>query len=756
MNGARKLILATFCATAGALMFSSAPAVASGGCPNEQLRAEQPHALVLPDCRAYEMVSPADTNGSDATEPGSSARASVSGGAIVFKSLGGFAGAVGAPITNDYLSRRGPGGWSTLSITPPQYAAKLERFDPYAAMAFTPELSAGVAYSDVPLTGEAVAGSFETYLANFASGSDQLISNVAEEQDELYDYEDPWSFPVDGASTDLSHVVFGYGNLNEWVNGHVIKVGVNNNGEPMDSGAGSGFQQNGGLEENERVDAWHAVSSDGSRVFFSSPRGPSTPPVIDPIEDRYRALYVRENAAQEQSALGAKGECTEPAKACTVEVSASERTPEDPNAPEPARFWGASADGSKVFFTDCGKLTDDSTAISNNVTCTNFNGVAPVSEGSDLYEYNFEAPEGERLTDLAVDGNPTDILGADVQGVVQISEDGSYVYFVADGRLAEGAVAGVPNLYASHEGGAPVLIATLAEEDQSDWANREGYGTFASPVTNTAAVSPDGKHLAFISALSLTGYDNEQAEPGECEQQSVFSKKEEAGECREVYLYDAETDSLECVSCNPSGARPIGPSSLSTAEVGYQESKRRSFSEDGALFFNSGDALVPHDSNGRQDVYEYLDGHVYSISDVAGNYESFFLDASPSGSDVFFGTADRLVAGDPQGNSRIVVYDARVDGGFPEAVSVSSCDNGDSCKPPPTPQPGIFGASASATFSGAGNVTPALLPPAPTKITKKTIKCKQGRQLRHGKCVKRKGKKSREAKETRNDRRSGS
>jgi len=41
---------------------------AGESCPNAQSRVEQPDGLALPDCRAYEMVSPTDTNGQDATK----------------------------------------------------------------------------------------------------------------------------------------------------------------------------------------------------------------------------------------------------------------------------------------------------------------------------------------------------------------------------------------------------------------------------------------------------------------------------------------------------------------------------------------------------------------------------------------------------------------------------------------------------------------------------------------------------------------
>ena len=71
------------------------------------------------------------------------------------------------------------------------------------------------------------------------------------------------------------------------------------------------------------------------------------------------------------------------------------------------------------------------------------------------------------MKDLTVDDVDTD--GAGVLGVATISEDGAYVYFVAEGDLAGDAVAGQPNLYVSHEGGSPTFIATLAAGDTSDY-----------------------------------------------------------------------------------------------------------------------------------------------------------------------------------------------------------------------------------------------------------------------------------------------
>jgi hypothetical protein len=115
------------------------------------------------------------------------------------------------------------------------------------------------------------------------------------------------------------------------------------------------------------------------------------------------------------------------------------------------------------------------------------------------------------------------------------------------------------------------------------------------------------------------------------------------------------------------------------------------------------------------------------------------MDASPNGNNVFIATKDQLVPA-ADADSRANVYDVRVHGGFPVTVPPPVCDSGDACKPPVSPQPGVFAPPASATFSGPGNLAP---PPAVVKkVTKKTVKCKKPKKLSHGKCVKPKKKTS--------------
>jgi hypothetical protein len=213
-----------------------------------------------------------------------------------------------------------------------------------------------------------------------------------------------------------------------------------------------------------------------------------------------------------------------------------------------------------------------------------------------------------------------------------------------------------------------------------------------------------------------------------------------------------------CASCNPTGARPTGFLEGSVYEehlVDYNETwhghwiasnipgwttenvgaalyQSRYLSNSGRLFFNSDDALAPADVNGTEDVYEYEPAgvggcqgpdHGQSASDVfvapaggcvallsAGTSpeESAFMDAGESGADVFFITASRLQSQDF--DTSIDLYDAHECGAAspcapPTPPVPPPCTTGDACKAAPTPQPALFGAPSSETFSGAGNVT---------------------------------------------------
>ena len=366
--------------------------------------------------------------------------------------------------------------------------------------------------------------------------------------------------------------------------------------------------------------------------------------------------------------------------------------------------------------------------------------------------------------------------GAAVQGgVLGVSEDGSWVYFVADGRLGSGAPRGTCgvsspgacNLFVLHFNGTsweePKFITSLSEEDSNDWSeDLSGQPT---------RVSPDGQWLELMAQESLTGYDNRDAVNGRLD--------------AEVYLYDAGTSRLSCASCDPTGARPVGreyfqlepgsgglvggPRSIwgssewvaanvpgwQHTNIGeeVQDHQSRYLSDGGRLFFNTDDALVPQDVNGTQDVYEFeppgvgtcttasvtfsehSGGCVGLVSSGTSPTESGFLDASEGGGDVFFITGERLVPQDF--DTSLDIYDAHECTTQvpcrPVVGSPPPCSTGDACKPAPTPQPAIYGSPSSATFSGVGNVTPAMAGGAAPKSLSRSQKLARALKACHAK-----------------------
>jgi hypothetical protein len=133
--------------------------------------------------------------------------------------------------------------------------------------------------------------------------------------------------------------------------------------------------------------------------------------------------------------------------------------------------------------------------------------------------------------------------------------------------------------------------------------------------------------------------------------------------------------------------------------------------------FQSTEALVSRDNDKVQDVYEWEEqgvgsctrpgGCVYLISSGQSETPNYLFGVSQSGSDIFFTTTDVLVGGD---DNTLSIYDARVNGGFPEAP-VKECE-GEGCKPglttPPPLAPSVTGA-----IGPSGNVPPPRRKPCP-------------------------------------------
>ena len=111
------LVLMTLVFTAVGAGTSAASAQAED-CPNEQLRGQEGTALRLPDCRAYEQVSPVAKNFADALGEAEVVQSSPSGGGVTFFSDAPFPGVLSATGSSLYLSTRAGGEWSTQGLVP--------------------------------------------------------------------------------------------------------------------------------------------------------------------------------------------------------------------------------------------------------------------------------------------------------------------------------------------------------------------------------------------------------------------------------------------------------------------------------------------------------------------------------------------------------------------------------------------------------------------------------------------------------------
>jgi hypothetical protein len=191
----------------------------------------------------------------------------------------------------------------------------------------------------------------------------------------------------------------------------------------------------------------------------------------------------------------------------------------------------------------------------------------------------------------------------------------------------------------------------------------------------------------------------------------------------QVYRYDVDDDKTRCLSCPPDGVVPSGDANLTNQDTSITQPTgeivpARGMSDDAdRIFFDTPDALVSRDTNGsRRDVYEWTSSGVSLISSGRSQDDSFLLDNSADGNDVFFATAEGLDADDTDG--AFDVYDARVGGGFKKVDEVAPC-SGDGCQGgaaggPSVPAPGSTG------FSGPENQVPPEVgaKPAPTSKLK--------------------------------------
>jgi hypothetical protein len=451
------------------------------------------------------------------------------------------------------------------------------------------------------------------------------------------------------------------------------------------------------------------ISGDGRHVIFETENGEAgQAPMLEP------------NAPPEGT--GAVYERIPGGPTSVVSLLPGDATPA---AGEIAKYVGASLDGSSVAFAIGGQLyvrVDGEKTMQLGSVGVTYGGLSDdgekavyVAEG-DIFVANVVTGATERLT---IEGHAT---------LVNVSGDGSHVYFESARKLASGGVLGARNLYVASAGSIR-FVADLAAEDltgstaltgwtESDAATgwRKGPAAHYEAGRDPSRTTPNGNVLVFQSFADLTGY--------------------EANGHSEIYRFDAGTGGLTCVSCNPTGVAATGDAKLESlwnattepfAPVMAFDDISNVTSDGNTVFFQSPDRLVPADTDGTVDVYEWHNGQLSLISSGKSAEASYLYAMSADGSNVFFQTADSLVHQDQDGGVASI-YDARIGAPFDEA-----------------PRPSVPCFENCQGVSGS----PAWVPPASTALqspghSHTTVKktCPKGQHVarRKGKlvCVKRK------------------
>jgi hypothetical protein len=698
-------------------------------------------ADALPDGRAIELVTPPETNGAT---PGTAVPAP--GGEAVDFQAGPFGNTASGGNTL-YQARRTVGGWETTALTPADVLPS-KAFAHTAPLFFTPDLSKSIFTTEQPLVaGEDASGALNLFEESsqgaltlvsqgtqIGTGRDSATFDGATPEGDFvaFDSAEPlvpaangleesayqtddylYVRDVPAGSTELDNV----NNKGSLLNPEGAVLGNGDDlvfGEPSAPGEAAPFAD---LPADVFGTTTHAISANGSKVFFESPT-----PAVDEVElSSYRGreihLYMRK-----------EGKTTVRLDREVAAESEEEKEKEEEHekagesGPPGARYVGASENGAKVFFVSDEALAGDT-----------FND-------TELYVYN---TEDEKVTPISVapEGDPA-VAGA-VDGVTAIANDGSRVYYVADGKLADNANAadetateGQPNLYVYDtvtDKNTFIGQLSLGEVESGGEPESGHAGNLTSyvDVERPAVPTPNGEVLVFVSRGDFTG--------------------EALDGTAQVYRYDATSEALTCISCGPTatGSASIGIVSGSPAgaigggsyDPPGQSAPMSSTGE--RIFFETESSLVPEDENAGApplelgvgestqeipddvDVYEWENGHVYLIS--AGKPGLTRLQGvTPSGDDAFFTSSVSITGEAPAGY--VNLYDARVGGvsASPHGAEGVSCVSIPSCQ-------GALGEIPKFAVPGTSILTE--VSPAPLAES-----AQQGTPTRHGKPTKHKHK----------------
>ena len=573
------------------LLAGALPGVAgaAGSCPNEEVRAEQGSER-LPDCRAFELVTPEvkDDNSAIGRANGNP-YGFPDGNHVYYRSLVPLPGAQSGEIAS-VLSTRTASGWVNTLLAPPAGPGEpLGLFnDPLGCAgcwagqaAFTADFSAAFVNSGFNTDPLDEDGLVDAYRKNLSTGAWSLaaLPDTGPMTASLNSNSSSGTF-IAGVSENGSHVLFETNDqlpvapgtpsephpgdmLYDRTGGHTYAVGVLPNGtissQPCNAEIGDGTED---ADITFRLLIDRAISHDGTNMVFTLRGGESCEGGPD------AGVYLRENNAK------------------TVKLDGY-------------RYLGRSSDDSKVF-----------------TTRSQFEGVA-----------EYDVASGTTTT-ISTEGN-----------FLASSSDGSRVYYLIGHPPQGPAFAPTTARLYVWDKGTSTLIPNAGEGFASFVHTAGPQGEERSPSEGDQTVAtPDGSRFLFLDRASLTGYNNFGPK--------CTNNNTQPGLCAEAYVYEATTGSVTCLSCNPTSLPPLGGSHLmggaqdDTDLPNYSEGE---ISPDGSrVFFETEDALVPQDTNGLPDVYEWENGRIYLLSSGQGTFGSDFSGASSNGDDVYITTTDRL------------------------------------------------------------------------------------------------------------------
>jgi hypothetical protein len=713
-------------------------------------------AFALGEGRVYEMVSPLYKGGYGVLKIEAVAQ---NGESAMFYSPGVFAGAPSGPEAPDYISHRGPSGWSTTPLVVPA-----------SVMPYVPDRDVSRTLDTMMALGKSGASGGEE-VADAGTNAQLMLHSTA-----LPDIPSNWelagmtlrAFPEEAigiryedASPDFCHILVSpvptalsnktqiflteeaaeeepqavtqVYELNRGCGGEPVSlqvVGLNDKHKVMSPFCLVEVGINGsGTSVPGDSSRFNAVADGGKEIFFTTCIGGlSEVHQLFVRLDRAKTLEVSKPLAETCSEVPCPG----------AETRAN------------ADFVGASEDGSRVFFTTTAPLEP----------------ATDTDSGNDLYMATIGCPLGKPGCRVAED-EVTSLVQvsrvpaggeAGVQGVVRLALDGSRVYFVARGDLLDSAEqgalegegravprAGADNLYVYDSLSKQTeFVADLCSgkelsgiAEDTHCLNEEADPAKADPALWSEATGveaqtagPDGRFLVFATHAQLVPGDTDAA--------------------KDVYRYDAVTDELERVSLGEHGYDANGNNSRFDAAIAqgnwgergirYQyDLGSRAISEDGSrVVFTSAEPLSPGDTNGLTNVYEWhagaggAEGGVSMIS--GGSAEEPDQDAviSPEGNDVFFLTSQSLVPQDTDGGIPDL-YDARVHGGFPPLPAPREPCSSDACQgpltnPAPLLVPGSVSQAPESTAPAKTVVSAKKKPKAKKKAKRKKAKKHKGKR----------------------------